>query len=55
MEITGLKFNPYNPCVENNIMHRKKLTSTKHVDDTKTNHVYPRDMDDFIKFIDWKY
>ena len=28
LEITGLEFNPYNPCVANNIMHRKKLTAT---------------------------
>ena len=36
----GFQLNPYDPCVENNIVYGAQLTVVWHVDDLKVSHIY---------------
>ena len=45
---TGLKLNPYDPCVENRLVNNKQKTICFHLDDCKLSHQDIRLNDEFI-------
>ena len=55
METEGFKFNPYDPCVANNIIGGYPLTIVFHVDYVKEIHNATKVVDNFKKWIKFMY
>jgi hypothetical protein len=51
LEEKGYVFNPYNPCVANKIIHKRRHTVRFHVDDIMCSHKDPRVNDHFEKWL----
>ena len=49
------KFNPYDPCVSNNIIEGYPLTVVLHVDDTKASHKGNKLVENFEQRIEFMY
>ena len=55
LEKEGFKFNPYNPCVANQMVNGEQLTVVFHVDDAKVSHKDKKVIDDFHQWADFMY
>ena len=55
LEKIGFKFNPYNPCVANNIVNGKQHTIRFHVDDLMCSHVDKQVNTRFLKWLNKMY
>ena len=55
LESKGFKFNPYNPCVANQMISNKQHTIIFHVDDLKSSHEDRKVNDKFEKWLQDKY
>jgi hypothetical protein len=51
LETKGYQFNPYDPCVANKIIAKRRHTVRFHVDDLMCSHKDPRVNDDFAKWL----
>jgi hypothetical protein len=55
LEEIGFKFNPYDPCVANRRVNKKRQTVRFHVDDLMSSHVDSTVNDEFLKWMNEKY
>ena len=55
IESIGFEVNTYDACVSNTMVNGKQHTVACHVDDVKSNHVYPKLNDDFHKWLEKTY
>ena len=55
LESQGFKFNPYDACVANRWVNRKRHTVRFHVDDLMSSHVDPKVNDKFLKWLNVLY
>ena len=51
----GFKLNPYDRCVVNNTIDKRRCTSLWHVDDLKISHVDSNILDDIIELLGEEY
>jgi hypothetical protein len=55
LEGKGYEFNPYDPCVANNIIEKQRHTVRFHVDNLMCSHKEPKVNDDFVKWLNKLY
>jgi hypothetical protein len=55
LEEIGFVFNPYKPCVANQLVNSKQHTVRFHVDDLKSSHVDATVNDEFANWLNGKY
>ena len=55
LEYIGFKVNPYDPCVDNNMIRDKQLTITWNVNDPKVSHADKYIVDAFIQWTNETY
>jgi hypothetical protein len=55
LEGIRFEFNPYDPCVANQIMSQKQQTMRFHVDDLMSSHMDPMVNNDFKKWLNMLY
>lgn len=55
LDAHGFVFNPYNPCITNEMVSGKQQTIRFHVDDLLSFHVDPKVNDEFYKWMNDNY